>query len=323
MKTYLSIGDFIDIAYKIQVKGWIFFQKKLQFSAAARAKGTWDIETMPPTNWWIIPAIRRKWNQNITGDTDVPYYEYVAKHFLAGKQNLKMLVPACGTGSHERRFFSTGKIAHIEGFDLSPICIKEAEKESQNFPQATFNYQAADAHSLSFEEDSYDIILFHSSLHHIDNMESFIQKIKKALKPDGIVILHDYVGPRRLHWAKEQLAAANLALQTIPTHFRKKWKTNSLKNHIFRSGWWRMYLSDPSEAVESDLIMPVLHKYFEVLQEKKIGGDLLHLILKDISHHFVADSQESNAILAKLFEIEAEYLANKDMSDFMFGIYKK
>ena len=82
MKTYISIGDFVDIIYKIQVKGWSFFQKKLQFSAAARAVGTWDIETIPPTNWWIIPEIRKKWNKNISGDENTPYYEYISKHFL-------------------------------------------------------------------------------------------------------------------------------------------------------------------------------------------------------------------------------------------------
>lgn len=323
MKTYISIGDFIDLIYKIQVKGWNFFQKKLQFSATARAIGTWNIEILPPTNWWIIPAIRREWNKNISGDENIPYYDYIASLFLKGKENLTMLVPACGTGSHERRFLSTGKITHIDGFDISPTCISEAQKESLNYPNISFNYQIADAHNLSFEENKYDIILFHSSLHHIDKLEIFLFRIAKALKPDGILVLHDYVGPSRLHWTKPQLKAANQALAIIPYSFRKKWKTNTIKKHIFRPSWWRMILSDPSEAVESDKILPNIHQYFHTLIEKKIGGDLLHLILKDISHHFLSDSTETLSLLNQLFQIEADYLKDKPQSDFTFGIYKK
>lgn len=323
MKTYISIGDFVDILYKIQVKGWDFFQKKLQFSAAARATSTWDIEKLPPTNWWIIPAIRRKWNENITGDENISYDVYITSHYLKNKTQLKMLVPACGTGSHERKFIANGKITSVEGFDISPICIKEAQKKAENYSNISFDYQIADAHSLTFEENKYDIILFHSSLHHIDKMDSFIQKIEKSLKPDGILVLHDFVGARRLHWTSEQLTFANQLLQLIPPHFRTKWKTNTLKKRIYRPGWWRMYISDPSEAVESDSIIPTLHKYFRTIEEKKIGGDLLHLVLKDISHHFVSDLVETNQILADLFEKEAKYLENKSQSDFMFGVYQK
>ncbi len=323
MKTYISIGDFVDIIYKIQVKGWIFFQKKLQFSASARAISTWDIETLPPTNWWIIPAIRRKWNENITGDANMSYDKYITTHYLKDKKDLKMLVPACGTGSHERKFIANEKIAFVEGFDISPICIKEAQKEAEKYPSVLFQYQIADAHSLTFEDNKYDIILFHSSLHHIDKMDSFIQKIEKSLKPDGILILHDFVGAKRLYWTNEQLKASNQLLQQIPIPFRTKWKTNTLKKHIYRPGWWRMYISDPSEAVESDSIIPTLHKYFNVIEEKKIGGDLLHLVLKDISHHYVSDLAETNQILSDLFEKERGYLRNKTQSDFMFGVYQK
>lgn len=147
--------------------------------------------------------------------------------------------------------------------------------------------------------------------------------MKQSLKSDGILILHDYVGPLRLHWKQEQLDAANNALQMIPPIFRTKWKTNTLKKHIFRPGWWRMNLSDPSEAVESDLILPIIYQHFHIQAEKKIGGDLLHLILKDISHHYMKETTESSQILTQLFEIEDIYLQNKPYSDFMFGVYTK
>jgi hypothetical protein len=79
-----------------------------------------------------------------------------------------------------------------------------------------------------------------------------------------------------------------------------------------------MFFSDPSECIDSENILPVMHAYFTVLEEKTLGGNLLMPALKHIAHHFVADAGE----LESLFEIEDEYL-KKHKSDYLFGVYRK
>lgn len=325
MRTYLSLGDFIDIIYKIQIKGWDFFLRKFQLSTLARAEATWNIDTLPPTNWWVIPAIQKRWNEKISGDENTPYSAYIAQKYPAAPYSLSLLVPACGTGSHEQRLAAFKHYKEILGFDISKACIEEAtEKAAKNTDLETqFSYCMADAHTFELAENYYDVVLFHSSIHHIDKLDIFVEKIHKSLKKNGLLILHDFVGANRLNWTKEQLAAANQALQLIPKHLRKKWKTETVKNRVYCSGWWRMYLSDPSEAVESEHILPAIRKRFEILEEKKLGGDIIHLVLKDIAHHFIEGNAESQAILSQLFIFEDTYLQQKSQSDFMFGVYKK
>jgi hypothetical protein len=84
-----------------------------------------------------------------------------------------------------------------------------------------------------------------------------------------------------------------------------------------------MLISDPSEAVESESIIPVIHSWFEVLEEKRIGGDLLMMVLKDIAHHFITGDLEAKEILKRLFEEEENYLMNVKNPDFIFGVYRK
>lgn len=325
MRTYLSLGDFIDVIYKIQIKGWDFFLRKFRFSAIARAEATWNVETLPPTNWWVIPAIQKRWNEKISGDENISYSEYLAQKYPAAPYSLSLLVPACGTGSHEQRLTASNYYKEVFGFDISKACIEEAQEKAAKNAQSetTFRYVIADAHTLELAENSYDVVLFHSSIHHIDKLDIFVEKIYKSLKKNGLLILHDFVGANRLNWTKEQLAAANTALQLIPKHLRKKWKTQTLKTHIYCPGWWRMYLSDPSEAVESENILPSIRKRFEILTEKKLGGDIIHLVLKDISHHFMIENAENQNVLKQLFDFEDAYLSQKTQSDFMFGVYKK
>ena len=85
----------------------------------------------------------------------------------------------------------------------------------------------------------------------------------------------------------------------------------------------RMILSDPSEAVDSSQILPAIHEYFETIEEKKLGGNLLMLLFKDIAYHYIhPEDSIATSILEKVFKEEDEYLKDHP-SDFVFGIYKK
>jgi hypothetical protein len=83
-----------------------------------------------------------------------------------------------------------------------------------------------------------------------------------------------------------------------------------------------MILADPSECVDSESIIPALHRHFEVVEERPYGGNLLMLALKDIAHHFVDTNPKSDRVLQRLFAMEDAYLENHK-SDFIYGVYRK
>jgi hypothetical protein len=62
--------------------------------------------------------------------------------------------------------------------------------------------------------------------------------------------------------------------------------------------------SDPSEAVRSSDIVPLLSQYFRVLEFKGYGGSLLHDLLLDIAGNFSEENPESLDHLRRLFEAE-------------------
>ncbi len=82
-----------------------------------------------------------------------------------------------------------------------------------------------------------------------------------------------------------------------------------------------MIISDPSECVDSESILPTIYKHFNVIIEKPFGGNILMSTLKDISHHFIDTTIEKEAILNKIFEFEDNYLL-EHKSDFVFGVYE-
>ena len=103
---------------------------------------------------------------------------------------------------------------------------------------------------------------------------------------------------------------------------RGRYRSRQLKTSVSGPGLWRMYLADPSEAAESDRIVPALRRHFRPLTEVALGGNLLTLVLKDIAHHFLReDDPPTQALLARLFALEDAFLA-ENPSDQLFGVYQ-
>jgi len=59
-----------------------------------------------------------------------------------------------------------------------------------------------------------------------------------------------------------------------------------VKNKIYGSGIIRMVLADPSECIDSENILPSIHKHYETIYEVGYGGNIIKMALKDLSHHF-------------------------------------
>jgi hypothetical protein len=84
-----------------------------------------------------------------------------------------------------------------------------------------------------------------------------------------------------------------------------------------------MFLIDPSEAVDSESIIPSIHRHFKIIEEKKLGWDITWLLFKDIAHNFLDDDKETKGLLRHIFEMEDEYMKMTGRSDATFGIYQK
>lgn len=323
MKTIISIGDFIDIYHKLLLKGPRFFLSRFAFSNISRVRNAWEQSPSPPIHWWSIPRVRERWNQMITGNSTIDYPEYVVNKYFRQKRNLRLISPGCGYGSIEIEFAKYDHFARIEGFDLSPRRIHLANENAKKSGYSKLVYFVNDVYKYDFGHNRYDIILFHSSLHHIRNINNLLKKIHDSLTTDGLLIINEYVGPNRFQWEDKQLERSNHYLDKIPSGYRKLWQSSSIKTKIYRPGYLRMILSDSSEAVNSEEIIPEIRLRFKRLEVKPYGGNLLHLIFKDISHNFVDDTNEVNEILNNLFKVEDDFIKDNNKSDFIFGVYTK
>ena len=141
------------------------------------------------------------------------------------------------------------------------------------------------------------------------------------LRPDGILCVREFVGPRAFQWTSRQLEAADGLLTLLPHSLRTDYATGKVRTHVNRPSRLRMRLTDPSEAVESDAILPNLRALFEIVEEFSLGGTVVHLVTADIAHHFRAGDPESDRFLELMFASEDALIDSGDLpSDHMLVI---
>lgn len=322
MNRLITPDDFTDVFQKLRQRGISFLLSKLSFNSLERTRSSFDEVAFQHANYWIIPGIKKRWNRIISGDENLLYEDYTAHKYFGGKTGMRMLSLGSGICSHEMQFASHTAFEEVTCIDISAGLLKEAERTAHERGLTNMRFLVTDINKLELESPYFDAVLFHSALHHFENVEALLIKLKQALKPGGFIILNDYTGPARLQWTAQQVEAVNHLLDQIPASHKQRFMRKALKNKVYGPGLLRMRIADPSEAVESDRILPALHKHFEVIEEKKLGGNIIMPLFKDIAHHFTGDDAVTQKLLAMIFEAEDKFLANNP-SDLVFGVYSK
>lgn len=317
--SYISKGDLIDVFLKIKTKGVRFLFSKFKLIPKDRIASKWD-NYESKSDFWVIPEITDKWNEIISGNSRVIYEDYVYEKYLKGKTGLKLLSVGCGEGFHDRNFAKYDCFESILGLDYSPESIRIAQENAKE-GNLNINYICGDFYKKEFNE-KYDVILFSSSLHHFDKIDFFLKnKIKPLLKDDGILVVFEFVGPNRLQWRENQLNKANELLRQIPDRYKVFYDGQTIKKKVYKPGYLRMLMVDPSEAIDSEAIVPALKKHFKIIEEKNLGWNILHILLKGIAHNFLNEEEETKKLINELIEYEYEFVHEVKSSDAIFGVY--
>jgi ubiquinone/menaquinone biosynthesis C-methylase UbiE len=92
---------------------------------------------------------------------------------------------ACGDAFYTIRFFDLGSPARLVAADAAVSGVAVGARHSQKRP---IRFLAADAHRLPFADNSFDMVLVQSVLHHDDNP---LDMIKEAFRIAPKILIHE------------------------------------------------------------------------------------------------------------------------------------
>jgi ubiquinone/menaquinone biosynthesis C-methylase UbiE len=295
--------------------------RRLIARQSERVRQTWSDAAPPQTNWWDLPYFEDRWNLLASGDPAVDHVTYFASGHLG--HNLSAISLGCGTGERELRWAATGRFTRLIGVDLSAQRIKAAREAATNAPNAgVLDFEVGDVQTIGVPPQSLDVVIAESSLHHLARVRSALVRARSWLKPGGLVLVNEFVGPTRFQWTNRQLEAANALLNLLPQRLRRQ-ADGRLKKRVVRPSHLAMRY-DPSEAIDSSEIVPALDELFERIEFRRMGGTLSHLVFSKIAQNFAADDAEARRFAALVFESEDALMDAGDIgSDYILGVWRR
>ena len=229
----------------------------------------WDREVGSPTHssWLSAPPVRLCVNSRLDPGRPCWPLDWLTT-YLAGRRFRRALSVGCGTGALERDLVRRDLCAHVDAFDgsLASLAIARSEARREGISDRV-RYFAADFNRQALPPATYDLVLFHQSLHHVARLERVLRDVAQALAPDGLLYLDEYVGPSRNAWSRRKLKSAEEAYRSLP---------RSVRVHDVIP--FPIQADDPSEAVRSGQILPLLRIGFRVLARRGYGGNILSVV---------------------------------------------
>ncbi len=241
-------------------------------------------------NWMANTAVLMYLNERATGDPARDWLSSWAHRYFVG-DDLRVLVLGCGEGWLERAVAQWPFVAKIDAVDFAADAVERAKETARGI--AKIEYGVVDLNRDELPRDTYDVVVAHSVLHHVENLEHAYAQIERTMRANATLVVNEYVGPKRFQYSDDVLRIINALLQCIrpgevPT----------------RPTVEEMIANDPTEAVRSDELLAFTARHFDVLEQKDLGGAILQHLLYDIVQHYRFDVPRERGLIEMLCAIE-------------------
>ena len=242
-----------------------------------------------------------------TGDIGAGSWGHLWNKYVPKDRPLKVLSPCCGIGWLELWVNKSCRVERIDAFDVSPSAIETAKANAAAAGVDCINYFVADGNVLDLGT-LYDLIVISGGLHHINDLEGFCATMRDHLKPDGVMIASEYVGPSYTQYTPRQVELINACITLLPEKYRNQISGSRLTRYqnMTVEQWLEV---DPSESIRSADIVDVVRSTFGHVDLIDRGGAIVHMALFQIAHNFDEDDPEDANWLDLLYKIEDAAMA--------------
>jgi SAM-dependent methyltransferase len=173
--------------------------------------------------WWDAgPEIHNRINRNISGDPSCDYTTHVLRTYYPESKRPfgPCLSLGCGNGFLERSLSRQGAFERLDAYDLTEAQLILARKLAKDEGLHNITYHVGDLNEIELPPAVYESVWIQGALHHVESLEHLCYQVSRSLKPEGLFILNEYIGPNRFQFSARQKELTNLCLQLLPQKYR-------------------------------------------------------------------------------------------------------
>ncbi len=271
------------------------------------------------SSWWNSEQIIRHMNYIICGEKLEGWNAGAIKQLkkICGKYERAVSI-GCGMGNKEMQLLEQGVVDEFICFELSDERIRLGKEQAKSRGlEGRIKFYKQDFFFSDWKNEKFDLVFWDNSLHHMLDTYEAVKVSKEILNENGVFFCNDYIGESRFQWSDKKLDYVNKLRDGLDDNIFHV-GSEIFPRHRKRPSLESMIQSDPSEAADSENILPAIRKQFKNPMIKMLGGTV-YLLLLD---RMIQNIPENSELLQKL--IEADDAAIKEgMSMYAFILAKK
>ena len=214
-----------------------------------------------------------------------PQQQEMLRSYLADidfPDGAEVLDLGCGTGAVSRVLAGCSGVGRVVGVDPSAVFLNTARKLGAACDKLTF--EEGDCRSLPFEDRSFDIVVFHTTLSHVPEPEKGLTEAFRVLRPGGTLALFDgnYTTTTLATGDYDPLQACADAAMSAIVHDR--WLIPRLPQLLTNAGFTVVKQRSHGfvETTDPEYMLTIVDRGADVLAASgRIGADLADSLKKE------------------------------------------
>jgi SAM-dependent methyltransferase len=184
------------------------------------AEGAWQIGR--GIHWLELPAVQCRLNLKVSVEPHVGWIAYTLRQHFAGKLPMERCPSlGCGEGGLERRLAAMDAFLTCDAIAVAHASIAKARMRAQESGYEIIRYSVQDVNQLRLPVRCYDTIWASHAIHHLERLEHVFQQTVRALRPEGMFIMNEYVGANRFQFPKRQREVIHACHELLPASYRR------------------------------------------------------------------------------------------------------
>lgn len=289
----------------------------------ARAAAHWSASAPSELKlrWWQSNHVVRHINRRVCGEA-VPLQSAGAYRRLAELGPFRRGISiGCGEGRKELRLLQQGVVECFELYELASARVERGSELAKRMGlegRATFHV----AEGLEAAMGRYDLVHWNNALHHMLNVDSAVRQSRGMLAQRGVFFMDDYVGPNRLQWTPAMIEAATRFRSRLPDPLLRDPRNPgaALSREVRPPDLEGLMRSDPTEAADSENILPAVLRHFPSARVMLTGGVLYHTALNDVLHSL--EERGEHRLLDEALAIDDAY-ADAGMTHYAVALARR
>jgi SAM-dependent methyltransferase len=273
----------------------------------------WSARKPSTGNWWTNRMVVRDINRRVIGE---PHAEIsrgaveLGRRLAGGRPLRRGISVGCGNGGKEIALVRDGVVGHMLGYDLAEARLAHARETAAGLGLSDrIEFRQGDAF-VSHAGPEFDFVYWNNSLHHMFDVPAALTWSRDVLRPGGLLLIDEFVGPSRMRFDDETLAFANAVRGLLPERLLAPARPGRPADRRLDREWFAARIArDPSEAADSGRTLAAVTDLFTAPVVRLTGGVVYFIALNGLFGNLDMALPEDRQLLGHLLTLDEIYTA--------------